>query len=96
MGNPELTGFSSGARGGWFGEPDHDALHHHVYELLPAHARCETCRHWCGQCLSPEADSRVTRAEDRCMAWQVARDHEIHVNEVLALWDSQSWHMRRK
>jgi len=96
MGNPELTGFSSGARGGWFGEPDHDAPHHHVYELLPAHARCETCRHWCGQCLSPEVGGPVKRAEDRCEAWQVARDHEVYVNERVALWDSQSWIMRQR
>ena len=96
MSNPEGNGFASGKRGGWYDEPDHDAAWRHVYELLPTHARCETCRHWAWKCMSEENNGEAKRAEDRCEAWQVARDHEIHVNEVLALWDSQSWHMRRK
>jgi len=89
-GNLDRNGFASGERGGWYGEPDWDAPWHCNNVTLPNHARCETCRHWCGQCLNPEAENRVTRAEDRCMAWQQARDHEMHVNEAIAFWEARS------
>ena len=96
MKSPEKTGYASGARGGWHGEPDWENRWNHTFELLPTDARCGTCRHWCGQCLSPEVGGPIKRSEDRCGAWQVARAHEAHVNEVIALWESQSWTMRRR
>jgi len=86
MGNPELTGFASGARGGWFDEPDWDAPWHCGGVTLPNHARCETCSKWAGVCLDPNTGSRITRAEDRCMAWQQAAAHRERVASAEASW----------
>lgn len=77
-------------------EPDWDAPWNYQFGTLPNHARCGTCRHWCGLCLNPEKDGQVTRSEDRCMAWQQARDHEIRVNEAIAFWESRSVMTRSK
>ena len=55
-------------------EPNWDAPYHARHQLLPPHARCETCLFWfhglCG--LTIDTDSRdVVRAEDRCLSWWI-------------------------
>ena len=67
-------------------EPDWDAPWHCDNVTLPVFARCETCEHWAGICLDENTVNRVTRAEDRCMAWQQARAHREHVERAEASW----------
>ena len=68
-------------------EPDWDAPWRCNHITLPNTARCENCRHWCGQCLSPAAgETLIKRPEDRCEAWQVANGWEDRVAQSEGSW----------
>jgi hypothetical protein len=65
-------------------DPDYDSPWWCDDVTLPNGARCETCKHWLGVCLATEG--RVTRAEDRCVAWRPHPQYLTQVKAARARW----------